>query len=83
MGLVEIIPGISGGTIALILGVYERLILAISKINIFFLVKVCSGKFKEAWAGVLEKLIKISLNVGGKTYKGLAGFATMMGDLIG
>ena len=49
MGLVEIMPGISGGTMALILGVYERLILAISKINIFFLVKVCSGKFKEAW----------------------------------
>ena len=41
------------------------------------------GKFKEAWAGVLEKLNKISLNVGGKTYKGLEGFATMMGDLFG
>ena len=30
MGAAEVIPGISGGTIALILGVYERLINAIS-----------------------------------------------------
>jgi len=41
------------------------------------------GKFKEAWAGVLKKLSKISMSVGGKTYKGLEGFATMMGDLFG
>ena len=41
------------------------------------------GKFKEAWSGVLEKLSGISLSVGGKTYKGLEGFATMMGDLFG
>jgi hypothetical protein len=41
------------------------------------------GKFKEAWAGVLKKLSGISMNVGGKTYKGLEGFASMMGDLFG
>ena len=28
IGVVEIIPGVSGGTIALILGIYERLIKA-------------------------------------------------------
>ena len=28
IGIVEIIPGVSGGTIALILGIYERLIKA-------------------------------------------------------
>jgi hypothetical protein len=41
------------------------------------------GKFKEAWAGVLKKLSGISMKVGGKTYKGLEGFASMMGDLFG
>jgi hypothetical protein len=41
------------------------------------------GKFKEAWSGVLKKLSGISMNVGGKTYKGLEGFASMMGDLFG
>ena len=34
MGIAEVIPGISGGTIALILGVYERLIKAIHSFNI-------------------------------------------------
>ncbi len=33
MGIADIIPGISGGTIALITGIYERLVHSISKIN--------------------------------------------------
>ena len=37
MGLAEIIPGISGGTVALILGIYERLIHAINSFDITFL----------------------------------------------
>jgi len=41
------------------------------------------GKFKEAWSAVLKKLSGISMKVGGKTYKGLEGFASMMGDLFG
>ena len=36
MGVAELIPGVSGGTIALILGIYERLIRAISNINLLF-----------------------------------------------
>ena len=34
MGVAEVIPGISGGTLALILGIYERLINAISSFNL-------------------------------------------------
>ena len=33
IGVAEIIPGISGGTIALIVGVYEKLIYSIANIN--------------------------------------------------
>jgi putative membrane protein len=38
MGIAEVIPGISGGTIALILGVYERLIKLFQALitNLFF-----------------------------------------------
>ena len=36
MGFAELIPGVSGGTIALILGIYKRLIEAISNINLAF-----------------------------------------------
>jgi putative membrane protein len=49
MGMAEIIPGISGGTVALILGIYERLINSLSEFNISFLTKLVSGKFKDAF----------------------------------
>lgn len=37
MGLADIVPGVSGGTIALILGIYERLISAIRSIDLKFI----------------------------------------------
>jgi len=49
MGFVELIPGVSGGTIALILGIYKRLVEAISNINLAFLKGTVSGSFKQSW----------------------------------
>jgi len=49
MGIAEIIPGISGGTVALILGIYHRLIKAISEFNLGFLIQIKSGEFKNAF----------------------------------
>lgn len=37
MGFADIIPGVSGGTIALITGIYERLVHGISRINFTFI----------------------------------------------
>ena len=37
MGGADIIPGVSGGTVALILGIYERLVTAISRFDLEFL----------------------------------------------
>ena len=36
MGAADIIPGVSGGTVALITGIYERLIDAIKSVNLLF-----------------------------------------------
>lgn len=36
MGVVEVLPGISGGTVALILGVYERMVGALSALAVIF-----------------------------------------------
>ena len=47
MGFTELIPGVSGGTIALILGIYKRLIEAISNINFAFLKGAFSTSFKK------------------------------------
>ena len=52
IGVAEIIPGISGGTIALIVGVYEKLIYSIANINLVFLYKILNGKFKLAWDSI-------------------------------
>ncbi len=53
MGGADIIPGVSGGTMALIVGIYERLIAAISGV-VDAVVLVARGRVKEAWQQVLE-----------------------------
>ncbi len=50
MGSADTIPGVSGGTIALITGIYERLVHAISEIRFSFikpLIKLNFSEFKE------------------------------------
>ena len=49
MGAANVIPGVSGGTIALITGIYERLINAIKRVDPKALKMVLTGKFKDAW----------------------------------
>lgn len=48
MGLSDIIPGISGGTIALITGIYERLIYAINSIDLKIPLYLIEGNFDKA-----------------------------------
>ncbi len=43
MGIADIVPGVSGGTIAFISGIYERLITALRKIQLVFLLTVGAG----------------------------------------
>lgn len=47
VGLANIIPGVSGGTIALITGIFERLINSIKSFGITSLTLLFKGKFKE------------------------------------
>ncbi len=49
MGAANVIPGVSGGTIALITGIYERLINAIKRCDITAAKYVLSGQIKRAW----------------------------------
>jgi putative membrane protein len=48
MGGADIIPGVSGGTVALILGIYERLVNAISRFDLTFLGHVRKGEVAAA-----------------------------------
>ena len=50
MGAADIVPGVSGGTMALIMGVYEDLLAGIRSFDTAMLKEVFSGKWKAAFA---------------------------------
>ena len=52
MGIAEIIPGVSGGTIAFITGIYEELINSIKSINTNTLKLLVTFKFSAFWRAV-------------------------------
>ncbi len=72
MGAADIVPGVSGGTIAFILGFYERLITALSGVNKDSLSMLIRGDIKGLWkhfdlgfllllgAGILSSIIFLS-----------------------
>lgn len=56
MGISDIMPGISGGTIALITGIYDRLIGSISKIKFMFLKPLFKGNFSKFKQELFEEI---------------------------
>ena len=49
MGAADVVPGVSGGTIALIAGIYEELIFSIKSINLKALKLLFAGKLAAFW----------------------------------
>lgn len=49
MGIADVVPGVSGGTIALITGIYQRLINAIAAADASALKLLMRGQVKKAW----------------------------------
>jgi putative membrane protein len=52
MGAADVVPGVSGGTIAFITGIYEELVNSIKSINLQALKYLFTGKWKSLWAHV-------------------------------
>lgn len=52
MGAADVVPGVSGGTIAFIVGIYDELINTIKSINLQSLKLLFTFKFKEFWKAV-------------------------------
>lgn len=52
MGAADVVPGVSGGTIAFISGIYEELIDSIKSINLSSVKLLLGGKFKEFWTAI-------------------------------
>ena len=59
MGAANVIPGVSGGTIALITGIYERLINALKSGDITSLKLLLSGKFRDFWQRIDGRWLSI------------------------
>lgn len=49
MGAADVVPGVSGGTVAFITGIYERLLNALSSVNVEFFSLIKKARIKSAW----------------------------------
>lgn len=64
MGAADIVPGVSGGTIAFIFGIYEELLYSIKTLSGETLQLALKGKFKEAWESIpFSFLIPVGLGI--------------------
>ena len=63
MGAADVVPGVSGGTIAFISGIYEELLTSISNVNFSLLKTLKSDGIKAAWKQVNGAFL-LSLFVG-------------------
>ncbi len=63
MGAANVIPGVSGGTIAFITGIYERLISALKNFDLRVVKLLCKGKLSEA-AQKVDFFFLLALGVG-------------------
>ena len=52
MGAADVVPGVSGGTIAFITGIYQELINSIKSVNLSSLKLLFSGKIKDFWKAI-------------------------------
>ena len=65
MGAADVVPGVSGGTIAFIVGIYDELINSIKSINAHSLKLLFTGKIAEFWKAINANfLLSILLGIG-------------------
>jgi len=68
IGAVELVPGVSGGTMAIIMGVYHKLLESIKAFDLFFFKTFFRGRFKEAlalghWGFILPLALGIGISI--------------------
>ncbi|MFP4038030.1 MAG: DUF368 domain-containing protein [Desulfobacteraceae bacterium] len=63
MGAADVVPGVSGGTMAFILGIYEELITALRSFDTEFVRLLSKGRFREALERVSWRFL-VSVGVG-------------------
>ena len=63
MGAADVIPGVSGGTIAFIMGIYDKFVASLAAINVEAVKMLFTGRFKEFWRHINGGFL-LSLAVG-------------------
>ena len=79
MGAADVVPGVSGGTIAFIVGIYEELLDSIKSINLSNLKLLLQGKIGAFWKSVngsflLSLIIGIGIDIRQWDWKRVLGF---------
>ena len=80
MGASDVVPGVSGGTIAFITGIYERLINAVKQVNTANLKLVLTGKWREVWKNIDGAFLLCLLAGIGTSFLTLAKLITYLLD---
>ena len=78
MGAADVIPGVSGGTISFIMGIYDKFVGSIASFNAEAVKLLFTGKFKAFWKHINGGFL-FSLLLGiGASIVGLAGLMKML-----
>ena len=79
MGAADVIPGVSGGTIAFIMGIYDKFVASLAAINLEAVKLFFSGKFKEFWKHINGSfLLSLAIGIG----VSVISLATVMQTLL-
>ncbi len=79
MGGADIVPGVSGGTVALVLGIYERLVTAISRFDLTLLGYLGQRRWPEAATHVDLRFL---ISLGSGILLGILSLASLMNYLL-
>jgi len=82
MGVADIIPGVSGGTIALVSGVYERFVDALRSLSPRFLAPLATGRFKTAASEFRRMHWAVLLPLGFGVVAGVASMSRVIPTLM-
>ncbi len=65
MGAADVIPGVSGGTIAFIMGIYDEFVGSLASINMEAVRLLLGGRFKEFWKHINGSfLLSLAIGIG-------------------
>ena len=78
MGAADVIPGVSGGTIAFIMGIYDEFVGSLASVNAEAVRLLFKGQFKAFWKHIHGSFL-LSLFIGiGVSVISLAGLMTLI-----